>query len=105
MTSQVEARRRFRDGDEQIKVAEAVFTFVAIDSGSRPHPLPPGSARSAPGSIASDRAEHIGHRITALPRVCGAHYCSVNFALSSVKHPSPGSKRSRTLSHRDGPYC
>jgi acyl-CoA thioesterase YciA len=39
---QVEAWRRSRDGDEQIKVTEAIFTFVAIDSGSRPRPLPPG---------------------------------------------------------------
>jgi acyl-CoA thioesterase YciA len=37
----VEAWRRSRDGDEQTKVTEAVFTFVAIDSGSRPRPLPP----------------------------------------------------------------
>jgi acyl-CoA thioesterase YciA len=35
---QVEAWRRSRDGDEQIKVTEAVFTFVAIDGGSRPLP-------------------------------------------------------------------
>jgi acyl-CoA thioesterase YciA len=42
VTFQVEARRRFRDGDEQIKVTRAVFTFVAINSGSRPCPLPLG---------------------------------------------------------------
>jgi acyl-CoA thioesterase YciA len=36
----VEAWRRSRDGDESIKVTEAVFTFVAIDSGSRPRPVP-----------------------------------------------------------------
>ena len=42
MKFQVEAWRRSRDGDEQIKVTEAVFTFVAIDNGSRPRPLPPG---------------------------------------------------------------
>jgi acyl-CoA thioesterase YciA len=42
VTFQVEARRRFRDGDEQIKVTRAVFTFVAINSGSRPRPLPSG---------------------------------------------------------------
>jgi acyl-CoA thioesterase YciA len=40
MKFQVEAWRRSRDGDEQIKVTEAIFTFVAIDSGSRPRPLP-----------------------------------------------------------------
>jgi acyl-CoA thioesterase YciA len=39
---QVEAWRRSRDGDEQIKVTEAVFTFVAIDGGSRPRPSPTG---------------------------------------------------------------
>jgi acyl-CoA thioesterase YciA len=37
----VEAWRRSRDGDEQTKVTEAVFTFVALDSGARPRPLPP----------------------------------------------------------------
>ena len=42
MRFQVEAWRRSRDGDEQIEVTEAVFTFAAIDSGSRPHPVPPG---------------------------------------------------------------
>ncbi len=43
MKFQVEAwRRSSRDGDEEIKVTEAVFTFIAIDSGSRPRPLPPG---------------------------------------------------------------
>src|ERR671910_126883 len=36
MKFRVEAWRRARDGDEQIKVTEAIFTFVAIDSGSRP---------------------------------------------------------------------
>jgi acyl-CoA thioesterase YciA len=42
MKLRVEAWRRSRDGDEQIKVTEAVFTFVVIDSGSRPRQLPPG---------------------------------------------------------------
>lgn len=46
MKFQVEAWRRSRDGDEQIKVTEAIFTFVAIDSGSRPCPLPPGWTQS-----------------------------------------------------------
>jgi acyl-CoA thioesterase YciA len=41
MKFKVEAWRRSRDGDEGIKVTEAVFTFVAIDSGSRPRPVPP----------------------------------------------------------------
>jgi acyl-CoA thioesterase YciA len=38
----VEARRRSHDGDVQIKVTRAVFTFVAINSGSRLRPLPSG---------------------------------------------------------------
>ena len=42
MKFRVEAWRRSRDGDERIKVTEAVFTFVAIDSGSRPRLLPTG---------------------------------------------------------------
>src|SRR5215217_2571962 len=42
MKLRVEAWRRSRDGDEQIKVTEAEFTLVAIDSGGRPRPLPPG---------------------------------------------------------------
>jgi len=39
MKFQVEAWRRSRDGDEQIQVTDAVFTFMATDSGSRPRPL------------------------------------------------------------------
>ena len=42
MKFQVEAWRRSRDGDAQVKVTQALFTFVAIDSGARPRPLPPG---------------------------------------------------------------
>jgi acyl-CoA thioesterase YciA len=38
----VEAWRRSRDGDESVKVTEAIFTFVAIDTGGRPRPVPPG---------------------------------------------------------------
>ena len=41
MKFKVEAWRRSRDGDESVKVTEASFTFVAIDSGSRPRPVPP----------------------------------------------------------------
>jgi acyl-CoA thioesterase YciA len=37
----VEAWRRSRDGDEQFKVTEAVFTFVAIDENRRPREVPP----------------------------------------------------------------
>jgi acyl-CoA thioesterase YciA len=36
----VEAWRRSRDGDESTQVTEAVFTFVALDSGGRPRPVP-----------------------------------------------------------------
>ena len=42
MRFRVEAWRRSRDGDESLKVTEALFTFVALDSGGRPRPLPPG---------------------------------------------------------------
>ena len=45
MKFQVEAWRRSRDGDDSIKVTEATFTFVALDSGRRPRPIP----REAPG--------------------------------------------------------
>ena len=41
MKFQVEAWRRSRDGDESLRVTEALFTFVALDSGGRPRPLPP----------------------------------------------------------------
>jgi acyl-CoA thioesterase YciA len=46
MKFQVEAWRRSRDGDEQIEVKAAVYTFGAFDSGYRPCPLPPGWAQS-----------------------------------------------------------
>jgi acyl-CoA thioesterase YciA len=42
MKFQVEAWRRCRDGDERIKVTDAIFTFVAVDRGSRPRPLSSG---------------------------------------------------------------
>ena len=41
MKFKVEALRRSRDGDVEIKVTEAVFVFVALDSGGRPRPVPP----------------------------------------------------------------
>src|SRR4028118_1889474 len=44
MKFQVEAWRRSRDGDEQIKVTEAIFTFVAIDSGAGARAAAPGRA-------------------------------------------------------------
>jgi acyl-CoA thioesterase YciA len=40
MKFRVEAWRRSRDGDESTQVTEAVFTFVALDSGGRPRPVP-----------------------------------------------------------------
>ena len=43
MRFKVEAWRRSRDGDVQVKVTEALFTFVAVDSGTRPRPVPPAS--------------------------------------------------------------
>jgi acyl-CoA thioesterase YciA len=41
MRLKVEAYRRQRDGDAEIKVTAAMFTFVAIDGDGRPRPLPP----------------------------------------------------------------
>ncbi|MEM7524159.1 MAG: acyl-CoA thioesterase [Pseudomonadota bacterium] len=42
MKIHVEAWRRSREGDAREKVTDATFTFVAIDSGRRPRPLPAG---------------------------------------------------------------
>ena len=42
MKFKVEVWRRSRDGDMEVRVTEAVFTFVALDSGGRPRPVPPG---------------------------------------------------------------
>lgn len=36
----VQAWRRSREGDSTEKVTDATFTFVAIDSGRRPRPVP-----------------------------------------------------------------
>ena len=44
ITLAVEAWRRHRFEDEQSKVTEAVFTFVAIDDNGRPRPVDPGAA-------------------------------------------------------------
>ena len=41
MKFKVEAWRRSRDGDMEVKVTEAMFIFVALDSGGRPRPVPP----------------------------------------------------------------
>ena len=35
----VEAWRRHRHDEEQVKVTEAIFTFVAIDEEGRPRPI------------------------------------------------------------------
>ncbi|MEM0907725.1 MAG: acyl-CoA thioesterase [Pseudomonadota bacterium] len=40
MRIRVETWRRSREGNLREKVTEAVFTFVAIDSGRRPRPVP-----------------------------------------------------------------
>jgi len=40
MAFSVEVWRRSRDGDARVKVTEAVFTFVALDTGGRPRPVP-----------------------------------------------------------------
>ena len=40
MKIHVQAWRRSRDGDEQFKVTEANFTFVAIDEDRRPRTVP-----------------------------------------------------------------
>lgn len=40
MKIKVEAWRRSREGEERMKVTEAMFTFVAIDGGGRPRPVP-----------------------------------------------------------------
>jgi acyl-CoA thioesterase YciA len=43
MRFNVEAWRRSRDGDDSVKVTNAVFTFVALDRGGRPRPILPTS--------------------------------------------------------------
>jgi acyl-CoA thioesterase YciA len=43
MRFEVEAWRRSRDGDDSVKVTDAIFTFVALDSGGRPRPVPQSS--------------------------------------------------------------
>jgi acyl-CoA thioesterase YciA len=42
MVINVEAWRRHRHADEQIKVTEAVFTFVAIDDDGKPRTIKAG---------------------------------------------------------------
>lgn len=43
LTIQVDAWRRSRDGEEQVKVTDATFVFVALDQGGRPRVVPPGT--------------------------------------------------------------
>ncbi|MCB1929717.1 MAG: acyl-CoA thioesterase [Rhodocyclaceae bacterium] len=40
MTIQVDAWRRSRDGEEQVRVTDATFVFVALDQGGRPRLVP-----------------------------------------------------------------
>jgi acyl-CoA thioesterase YciA len=47
MTIHVDAWRRSRDGEEQIKVTDATFIFVALDQGGRPRVVPPASGGGA----------------------------------------------------------
>jgi acyl-CoA thioesterase YciA len=44
MSIQVDAWRRSRDGEEQVKVTAATFTFVALDQGGRPRVVPPDAS-------------------------------------------------------------
>ncbi len=46
MTIDIEAWRRSRDGEDQVKVTQASFTFVALDQGRRPRTLPPEPAET-----------------------------------------------------------
>jgi acyl-CoA thioesterase YciA len=43
MTIHVDAWRRSRDGEEQVKVTDATFIFVALDQGGRPRVVPAAS--------------------------------------------------------------
>lgn len=40
MNIEVQAWRRSRDGEEQVKVTDATFVFVGLDQGGRPRVLP-----------------------------------------------------------------
>ena len=39
MSIAIEAWRRHREEDEEIKVTEAIFTFVAVDEAGKPRPI------------------------------------------------------------------
>ncbi|WP_238312900.1 acyl-CoA thioesterase [Methylobacterium crusticola] len=44
MRIRIEAWRRARESEEVTQVTQALFTFVAIDDGRRPRPVPPAPA-------------------------------------------------------------
>lgn len=48
MTIEVEAWRRSRDGEEQVKVTDASFVFVALDQGGRPRVIAPAPGDPPP---------------------------------------------------------
>ncbi|MCV2218152.1 acyl-CoA thioesterase [Thauera sp. Sel9] len=52
MTIEVEAWRRSRDGEEQVKVTDASFVFVALDQGGRPRLISPAAGDPAAGDPA-----------------------------------------------------
>ncbi len=56
MSIDVEAWRRSRDGDDQVKVTQATFTFVALDQGRRPRSLPYLPEMHAPKPRASAKS-------------------------------------------------
>lgn len=39
MSIAIEAWRRHREEDEEVKVTEAIFTFVAVDEAGKPRPI------------------------------------------------------------------
>ncbi len=43
MTIAIEAWRRHRQEEEEVKVTEAIFTFVAVDASNKPRPVEEGS--------------------------------------------------------------
>jgi acyl-CoA thioesterase YciA len=47
MTIAIEAWRRHREEDEDVKVTEAIFTFVAIDIRGKPRPIQPATQVAA----------------------------------------------------------
>ncbi|HSQ95377.1 MAG: acyl-CoA thioesterase [Croceibacterium sp.] len=43
LTIAIEAWRRHRQEEEEVKVTEAIFTFVAVDASNKPRPVEEGS--------------------------------------------------------------